>query len=223
MRELGMLEYALRIVKRQFILAFRSPSEFVIPISFFIMVLALFPLGFGPVVKNSGVIWIVALLASLLSSDRIFRQDYDDGSLDQLLLSPQSLFGSSLAYIFVHWSQTGLPLALISPLVAVMFDLPASAILALLVSLLIGTIVLSLIGAIGAALTVGLRKGGALVSLIILPLYIPVLIFGKASVEAGIQGSFFSPPLALLAALACGAVAFAPFAIGAGLRISVEI
>ena len=222
MRKLGMFEYAQRIIKRQFVLAFRSPTEFATPIAFFILVLALFPLGFGPVVKSSGAIWIVALLASLLSSDRIFRQDYDDGSLDQLLIAPQSLFGSSLAYIFAHWSQTGLPLALISPLVAIMFNLPGSAILALVISLLIGTVVLSLIGAIGAALTVGLRKGGALVSLIILPLYVPVLIFGKASVEAGLQGSLMSPSLALLSALACGAIALAPIAIGAALRISTE-
>jgi len=227
MRQLGMFEQARRIVIRQFVLVSRTPMEIATPLAFFIMSLLLFPLGFGPSAQHasssdSGVIWVVALLASLISSDRIFRQDFDDGCLDQLLISPQPIFASALAYTFAHWSQTGLPLAIISPVAAIMFGLSGSVMLILFVSLMIGTFVLSLIGAIGAALTLGIRKGGVLTAIIILPLYLPVLIFGVAAVEASQQGALISPAFLLLLAIASGTIALGPLAIGAALKISAE-
>ena len=173
--------------------------------------------GFAP-----GILWIIALLSNLLTSDAVFRSDFEDGSLEQLLLSPQPLYLSVLAYIGAHWLITGLLLALVSPLFAVMLNLPGSAVGALVISLLLGTAVLSLVGGIGAALTVGLKRGGMLISLLILPLYMPVLIFGSAAVQAAVSGVAAGPYLALLGAMLCLAIALAPIAIAAGLRISVD-
>lgn len=216
-----------RIFRRQLVLAFRRPIEIANPLLFFLMVVALFPLGLGPEPAQladfaPGILWIIALLANLLTSDAVFRSDFDDGSLEQLLLAPQPLYLSVLAYVGAHWLITGVTLALVSPLFALMLNLPAAAIPVLMASLLLGTAVLSLLGGIGAALTVGLRRGGMLISLLILPLYMPVLIFGSGAVQAAATGFPAGPYIALLGAMLSLAVALAPLAISAGLRISVD-
>lgn len=227
MSALTSLEFCHRLVRRQLVLAVRRPIEIGNPLLFFTMVVALFPLGLGPEPDQladfaPGVLWIIALLSNLLTSDAVFRGDYDDGSLEQLLLAPQPLYLSVLAYIAAHWVITGLLLALVAPLFAVMLNLPGQAIGILVVSLLLGTAILSLLGCIGAALTVGLKRGGMLISLLILPLYMPVLIFGSAAVKAAVLGNPALPYLAILGAMLCLAVALAPFAIAAGLRISID-
>jgi heme exporter protein B len=215
------------LLRRQLVLAIRRPIEIGNPLLFFAMVVALFPLGLGPAPDQlagfaPGILWIIALLSNLLTSDAVFRSDFDDGSLEHLLLSPQPLYLSVLAYILAHWLITGLLLALVSPVFALMLNLPGPAIGALVLSLLLGTGVLSLLGGIGAALTVGLKRGGMLISLLILPLYMPVLIFGSAAVQAAIVGNPPGPFLALLAAMLSLSIALAPLAIAAGLRISVD-
>jgi len=216
-----------RILRRQLVLAVRRPVEIGNPLLFFTMVVALFPLGLGPAPDQladfaPGVLWIIALLSNLLTSDVVFRGDFEDGSLEQLLLSPQPLYLSVLAYIAAHWLMTGLLLALVSPLFAVMLNLPGQSVGILVCSLLLGTAILSLLGCIGAALTVGLKRGGMLISLLILPLYMPVLIFGSAAVKAAVLGNPAVPHLAILGAMLCLAIALAPFAIAAGLRISID-
>jgi heme exporter protein B len=223
----GTRHFCVRLLRRQLVLAVRRPIEIGNPLLFFAMVVALFPLGLGPAPDQlagfaPGILWIIALLSNLLTSDTVFRSDFEDGSLEQLLLAPQPLFLSVLAYICAHWLITGLLLALVSPVFALMLNLPASAIGALVLSLLLGTAVLSLVGGIGAALTVGLKRGGMLISLLILPLYMPVLIFGSAAVQAAVNGAAAGPYLALLGAMLCLAIALAPLAIAAGLRISID-
>jgi len=227
LKALNTAGFVVVLVKRQLLLAVRRPIEIANPLLFFAMVVALFPLGLGPAPDKMaafapGVLWIIALLSNLLTSDSVFRGDYDDGSLEQLLLAPQSLPMAMLAYLFAHWLTTGLLLAAASPLFAVMLSLPMQAIPALIGSLLLGTAVLSLVGGIGAALTVGLRRGGMLISLLILPLYTPVLIFGSAAVSAAADGNSYGPYLAILGAMLCLAIALAPLACAAGLRISVD-
>ncbi|HKK22612.1 MAG TPA: heme exporter protein CcmB, partial [Pseudohaliea sp.] len=197
------------------------------PLLFFAMVVTLFPLGLGPAPDRladfaPGILWIIALLANLLSAESLFRSDFEDGSLEQLLLSPQPLYLSVLAYVFAHWLLTGVLLALIAPLFAVMLKLPAGALPVLVASLLLGSGVLSFVGSIGAALTVGLRRGGMLIALLVLPFYMPVLIFGAGAVEAALAGLPTGPFLAILGALFSLAAALGPFAIGAGLRISID-
>ena len=223
----GSLQFCLRLLRRQLVLAVRRPIEIGNPLLFFAMVVALFPLGLGPAPDQlasfaPGVLWIIALLSNLLTSDAVFRSDFEDGSLEQLLLAPQPLFISVLAYIAAHWLITGLLLAAVSPVFALMLNLPGAAVLTLVLSLLLGTGVLSLVGCIGAALTVGLKRGGMLISLLILPLYMPVLIFGSAAVKAAVTGVPAGPYLAILGAMLCLAIALAPLAIAAGLRISVD-
>ncbi len=214
-------------VQRDLLLAFRHRNDIVNPLAFFIMVAVLFPLGVNPEAKflaqvAPGVIWVAALLASLLSVDGIFRTDFDDGSLEQMLISPQPLFIIILAKVLSHWLISGFLLALISPVLAMMLFLPSSALPALVISLLVGTPTLSLIGAIGAALTVGLRKGGVLISLLVLPLYIPVLIFGAGTVQAAAAGMPITGYLALLIAVLLISLMIAPFAMVAALKISVR-
>ncbi len=214
-------------LKRQLLLAFRRPSEIFNPILFFFVVVALFPLGIGPDPKQlalfaPGILWIIALLATLMAADGLFQSDFDDGSLEQLILAPQPLFASSLIYALGHWIITGLPLSLLAPVFAIMLQLPAQAMSTLFVSMLLGTGVLSLLGSIGAALTVSLKRGGMLISLIILPLYVPVLILGSGAVQFAVQGNDASPQLLLLGGMLSLAFALAPFAIAAGLRISVD-
>jgi len=219
--------FCLRLLRRQLVLAVRRPAEMGNPLLFFAMVVALFPLGLGPAPEAlagfaPGVLWIVALLASLLTSDNVFRGDFDDGSLEQLLLAPQPLYLGVLAYIGAHWLVSGLLLSLVSPLFALMLNLPAAAIPALVCSLLLGSAVLSLVGCIGASLTVGLRRGGMLISLLVLPLYVPVLIFGSAAVQAAVDGLPVAPYLAILGAMVSLGIALAPLAVAAGLRISID-
>ncbi len=223
----GSIAFCARLLKRQLVLAVRRPIEICNPLLFFAMVVALFPLGLGPEPDKladfaPGILWIIALLSNLLTSDGVFRSDFDDGSLEQLLLSPQPLYLSVLSYLGAHWLVTGLLLAMVSPLFAVMLNLPGEGIAALFFSLLLGTAVLSLVGGIGAALTVGLKRGGMLISLLILPLYMPVLIFGSAAVKAAVSGAPAGPYLAILGAMLSLAIALAPVATAAGLRISVD-
>ena len=214
-------------LRRQLLLAVRRPVEVVNPLVFFLLVVMLFPLGIGPDPRQltefaPAVLWIVALLATLLAVEGMFRGDFDDGTLEQLALAPQPLFLPALTYVFAHWLLTGLPLTLLSPLFALMLQLPASAVGTLMLSLLLGTAVLSLIGGIGAALTVGLKRGGILISLLIIPFYVPVLIFGSAAVQFAAAGNSAQPQLLVLGGMLSLAIALAPFAIAAGLRISVD-
>ncbi|WP_432474867.1 heme exporter protein CcmB [Amphritea sp. HPY] len=217
----------LGALKRDLLLSYRRKSDLVNPLIFFLMVATLFPLGVSPDPKfladvAPGVVWVAALLATLLSMDSLFRSDFEDGTLEQLLLSPQPLFMVVLAKVLSHWMMSGLPLTLLAPLLGVMLFLPADGMLGLMLSLLLGTPTLSLVGAIGAALTVGLRKGGVLISLLVLPLYIPVLIFGSGAVQAAITGIPLGGYLALLGAMLALGLIMAPLAISAALRISVS-
>ncbi|WP_414730056.1 heme exporter protein CcmB [Zhongshania aliphaticivorans] len=222
-----LFSLALAVLRRDLLAAARRGSEWSNPLVFFVMVCALFPLGIGPEPQRlaelaPGILWVVALLASLLASDTVFRSDYDDATLEQMLLSHQSLYPQVIAKTLAHWLLSGLPLSLLSPLLGVLLHLPTAGMLALMASLALGSAVLSFIGAIGAALTVGLRKGGLLLSLIILPLYIPVLIFGSSAVKTAVDGGLFLPQLAMLGVFFLVALALAPLAIAGALRISVD-
>jgi heme exporter protein B len=214
-------------LRRDLLIAFRHRGEMANPIMFLLMVITMVPLGISPeravlAMLAPGMIWVVALLATLLSLDSLFRSDFDDGSLEQLLMSPQPLYFQVLAKVLVHWLVTGLPLTLMAPLLGVMLSLPAAGYWPLMASLLLGTGCLSLIGAIGAALTVALRRGGLLISLIIMPLYVPVLIFGSSAVSSAIEGFPISGQLAVLGAFLAMAVVLAPLAAAGALRISVN-
>ncbi|WP_428480334.1 heme exporter protein CcmB [Spongiibacter thalassae] len=227
MKRMGVSAVFVAILRRDLRSALRSGSEWANPLLFFAIVCTLFPLGIGPDARQlallaPGILWVVALLASMMATDSLFRSDYDDGTLEQMLLSPMPMYPLVLAKILAHWLTSGLPLCLMSPLLAVILQMPMSGVPVLVVSLLIGSAILSFIGAIGAALTVGLRKGGLLLSLIVLPLYIPVLIFGSAAVKSAIDGVVYLPTLALLGALFMLAVALAPLAVAGALRISVD-
>jgi heme exporter protein B len=225
MNESGAMRAFIGVLRRDLKIAFRKHSELLNPIFFFILVVSLFPLGVGPSPKTlneiaPGVIWVAALLATLESMERLFRSDFEDGSLEQLLVNPHPLSLLVLAKVSSHWLTTGLPLLLVSPLLGVLLHLPAQGIRILPLSLLLGTPALSLIGAIGVALTVGLRRGGVLLTLLVLPLYVPVLIFGTSAVAAAAGGFPISGQLALLGAIFVLALTLAPLAIAAGLRIS---
>ena len=223
----GTMTALAGVLRRDLRLGFIKRSELLNPVFFFILVVSLFPLGVGPSPSilstiAPGVIWVAALLATLLSMERLFRSDFEDGSLEQLILSPHPLFLLALAKTAAHWLMTGLPLLLVSPLLGVLLYLPNDAMLTLMVSLLLGTPSLSLIGAIGVGLTVGLRRGGVLLTLLVLPLYVPILIFGTAAIAASAAGLPASGQLALLGAILALALVLAPFAIAAGLRISIS-
>ena len=214
-------------LKRDLVLMLRRRGEVLNPLVFFALVITLFPIGISPdpdllAMIAPGLLWVAALLAALLSLDSLFRSDYDDGSLEQLLLAPQPLSALALAKVTVHWLLTGLPLALMAPILGIMLALPAGSYLVLAISLALGSASLSLIGAIGAALTVGLARGGVLLSLLVLPLYIPVLIFGAGAVQAAIFGDAVMAHLAILGALLAVALMLAPWAIAASLRISIN-
>lgn len=215
------------IIKRDLLLAVRRQSDVLTTLFFFIIVVSLFPLSVGPEMNMlramaPGVVWVAALLASMLSLGRMFSNDYLDGTLEQMLLSPQSLSLLVLGKAFAHWLVTGVPLVLMAPVLGIQYDLPVDALLILTVALLLGTPVLSLIGSIGAALTLGLRGGGVLVSLLVLPLYIPVLIFGAGAVEANMAGVAFDAHLSLIGAFLLVSIVFAPWAAAASLRVSLE-
>ncbi len=207
--------------------AFRQPQDLLNPLLFFVMVVTLFPLGVSPEVSflqqaGSGILWVAALLSVLLSLDHLYRHDFDDGTLEQLVLQPQPLFLLVLAKSLAHWVLTGLPLVLLAPVLAVMVHLEGNSVAVLCLTLLIGTPVLSLIGSIGAALTLGLRSAGVLLSLLIIPLYIPVLIFGTGTVMAASEGAPVEGQLALMGAFLVLALTLAPFASAAALRISLS-
>ncbi len=217
----------IEIARRDLLLAYRRRAEAANPLIFVLIVVALFPLGIGPTPQAlarvaPGVVWVTALLASLLSTDMMFRADFDDGSLEQIVRSPSPLYATALAKMAVHWLVSGLPIALMSPLVAGLLYLPAPAMPALLLSMLLGTVSLSLVGGIGAALTVGLRKGGLLLSLLVLPLYVPVLVFGSAAVDSAAAGLPWSAELAVLGGFALLAITLAPLAVSAALRINLD-
>lgn len=224
---LGPLACLQAAIQRELHIAFRSPGNIVNPLMFFIIAVTLFPLGGGadPVWLGSiasGVIWVTALLAVMLSMESLFRSDYEDGSLEQLLLSPQPLYFQILIRIFSHWLVSGLPLVLLSPLLGYMLYLPADAYWPLVIGLLLGTPTLNLICAIGAALTVGLARSGLLLAVLVLPLSIPVLVFGAGMVESALFGLPVSGLAAVLGALLVLALTLSPLAIGAALRISVN-
>ena len=215
------------VLWRDLLLAFRQRSQLANPVLFFVVVTSLFPLAISPNADTlrliaPGVIWVSALLATLLSLDNLFRSDFDDGSLEQLLVSGQPLALMVLAKVAAHWLTTGVPLILCSPLLALMLHIPVEATPTLFMTLLLGTPVLSLVGAIGVGLTVGLRRGGALLSLLVLPLYIPVLIFGANAVDAASAGLDVTGQLYILGAMLALSLTLAPLAAAACLRITVN-
>jgi len=214
-------------VRRDLLLAMRRKSDVLTTLFFFVIVASLFPLGIGPETDMlrriaPGVLWVGALLATMLSLSRLFAADYIDGTLEQMALSAVPLGVLVAGKVTAHWLLAGLPLALLAPILGLQFDMAPRALAVLVASLVIGTPVLSLIGAIGAALTLGVRGGGVLVSLLVLPLYVPVLIFGAGAVEADISGLGASAHLSLLAAMLALAGFFAPWATTAALRIALE-
>lgn len=215
------------LVRRDLTVAFRRRAEMANPLLFFVLVVTLFPLGVGPEPKAlanmaPGVIWVAALLAALLSLDGIFRPDFEDGTLEQLVLSAHPVPILVLAKVTAHWLITGLPLLLAGPLLALFLGLPDSAMGTLTATLMLGTPVLSLVGAIGVALTVGLRKGGMILSLLVLPLYVPVLIFGASGVDAAGMGLPADAQLYIMAAFLALAATLAPVATAAALRVSLS-
>ena len=223
-----MINIFWSVLHRDLLLAMRRRTDVLTTLFFFVIVVSLFPLGVGTersVLRalGPGVVWVAALLASMLALERLFAADYEDGTLEQLMLTDQPLVLLTLAKVSAHWLLTGLPLVLIAPLVGMQYHLTDTAIWVMMLSLLLGTPVLSLIGAIGAALTLGLRGGGILLALLILPLYIPVLVYGAGAVEVGaVAFDEARPYLTLLAAFLVAALALAPFASSAALRISIE-
>ncbi len=208
-------------------LAFRHRGDLANPLLFFLMVTTLVPLGISPeksllAVLAPGMIWVMALLASLLSAETLFLADYRDGSLEQLVISPQPLWLLVLAKVAAHWLVTGLPLTLFSPLLGVMLALPPAGFLPLVISLALGTATLSLLGAIGAALTVAIPRGGLLLSLVVMPLYLPVLIFGSSAVQQAVDGFPAGGTLAILGALLAFSCTISPFATAGALRVSLH-
>ena len=222
-----LLTAAACAFRRDVTVAARRSQDVLTPLVFFAIVTSLFPLGVGPepgllTTLAPGVVWVAALLATMLSLNRLFANDYADGTLELLALSPHPLSILVLAKIAAHWVLTGLPLVIISPLLALSLHLPTQAMGTLVLSLLIGTPILSLIGAIGAALTLGLRGGGVLVSLLVLPLYTPVLIFGAGAVTGAVTGMDTQAYFSLLGAFLILALSFAPWAAAAALRVSLD-
>lgn len=217
----------IELVKRDLSLAFRQGMDSLMVVAFFIIAVVLFPFGVGPEVNTlakiaGGTIWVAALLSSMLSLERLFQIDYDDGSLELLALAPVPLEVTVLAKVVAHWLTTGLPLILTAPLLAVLMQMPTDGFWVLMVALLLGTPTLSLIGAVGAALILGSRRGGVLLSLLVLPLYIPILIFGVSAVDAAILDQSVRPHLFILAGLLVGSLALTPWASAAGLRQALE-
>ena len=216
------------ILKRDLLLALRRRSEIFTVLFFFLVVISLFPLGVSTedeVLKQiaPGVVWIAALLASTLALDRLFSADYEDGTLERIVLAPSSLSVLVFAKILAHWLLTGLPLVLISPLVGLFYHLPMNSIFVMMFVLLIGTPVLSMLGAIAAALTLGLRGGGVLVSLLVLPLYIPVLVYGSGAISTSmVEGVSIEPYILLLLAFSLLSIVFSPWVTATALKISLE-
>jgi heme exporter protein B len=215
------------IIRRDLVLALRRRSEVANPLLFFILVITLFPLGIGaqPHLLQAiapGIIWVSALLAAMLSLDSLFRSDFDDGSLEQILLSSHPASILVLAKIIAHWLVTGLPLLIVAPLLAIFLGMPMHSLGILLLTLLLGTPVLSLIGAIGVALTVGLRRGGMILSLLVLPLYVPVLIFASNAVEIAGNGLPVTAQINILISILIMATVLAPWPTAAALKMSIN-
>lgn len=215
------------VMRRDLLLAVRRRSDVATTFFFFIIVVSLFPLGVGPEPDTlrsiaPGVVWVAALLASMLALGRLFAGDYADGTLEQLVLSPQPLLVLVLAKVLAHWLVTGLPLVVIAPVLGLQFDLSREALGVMTLGLLLGTPILSMIGSVGAALTLGVRGAGGLLALLVLPLYIPVLIFGAGAVSASMAGISAAGHLSLLGAVLLVALVFSPWATAAGIRIALE-
>ena len=227
MNEPSVVSAIAGVIRRDLLLAARRKSEPLFTLGFFFLVASLFPLSIGPEPEllrrvAPGVLWVAALLAAMLSLGRMFAADYDDGTLESIALAPVPLVAAVLGKVAAHWLVSGFPLVVVSPLLALQYGLPADVIAMLMISLLIGTPVLSLVGAIGAALTRGVRGGGVLVALLVLPLYVPTLIFGAGAVDARLAGLDPGANLSLLGACLALAALFAPPAIAAGVRIALE-
>ncbi len=213
------------VFKRDWMLAFRQNTEFLQPVLFCLLVVTMFPLGIGPAPQTlqkvgPGIIWVAALLASLLALEKLFKQDYMDGSLEQLVLTPHPLPLLALAKVLVHWVASALPLLLLSPILAVFLNLTWDMYWALLLTLLLGTPLMSLVGAIAVALTSGLNKGGTLLGLLLLPVYIPLLIFATSAVESASMNLPYSGQLAIIAAMLLFALALSPFAVAHAIKVS---
>src|SRR5512146_1462182 len=227
MKKSTMFDLLVLVIRRDLVLAMRRRADVLTTLIFFVMVVSLFPLGVGPEMgmlrkMAPGVWWVAALLASMLSLGRLFAADHLDGTLEQMMLAPQSLSMVVLGKMVAHWMVSGLPLVLMAPVLGVQFDMSAQALGVLIVGLLLGTPILSMVGAIGAALTLGLRGGGVLLSLLVLPLCIPVLIFGTGAVEAVSTGMSAVSNLSFLGALMLFALVFTPFVAAQALKISME-
>ena len=217
----------LHIVRRDLRLALRQGMDSLMVVLFFVLAVILFPLGVGPELNllariGAGVIWVAALLAAMLSLERLFQNDFDDGSLELMALAPVPLEAVVLAKVSAHWLTTGLPLMVAAPLLAVLLNLGADGFAVLVATLALGTPTLSLIGAVGAALVLGSRRGGVLLSLLMLPLYIPVLVFGVGAVDAAVGGFAVRAHFLILGALLLGALALCPWAAAAALRQALE-
>jgi heme exporter protein B len=215
----------MSVMKRDLVLAFRQKAELLQPLLFFVMVITLFPLGIGPGPDTlqkigPGVIWVAAILSSLLGMDKLFRDDFNDGSLEQLQLSNISLSWGMFVKVLVHWCVSFLPLLFISPLLALFLNLTTPMYWSLVFTLVLGTPLLSLVGAIAVALTVGLQRGGVLLSLLLLPVFIPLLIFATSAVESAALGLNYLPQIAIIGAMFCFAIAITPFAISYAIRVS---
>ena len=215
------------LLSRDLRLAIRAGGGFGLGLAFFLLVAVIVPLGVGPEPATlakiaPGILWVGALLSCLLSLDRIFALDFEDGSLDLLATSPVPMEGAVAVKALAHWLVTGLPLVLVAPVLGVLLNLPEQGYVWLVISLALGTPALSIIGAFGAALTVGLKRGGLLMSLLVLPLYMPTLIFGAEVVKRGAAGMVVGTPLALLAAITAGSLALLPFAASAAIRVNLR-
>ena len=227
MKRLSLSQAFIYLLRRDLTLAVRNRAEFANPLLFFVLVITLFPLAIGAVPEllariAPGIIWVAALLAAMLSLDSIFRSDFDDGSLEQLLMSAHPMPVLVLAKVCAHWLVTGVPLLLVSPVLAEMLGMPQEAQGTLFLTILIGTPILSLVGAIGVALTVGLPKGGIILSLLVLPLYVPVLIFASGAIEAAAGGLDVSAQINMLMAFLFVSISLSPLATAAALKMSMS-
>ncbi|MCR9147132.1 MAG: heme exporter protein CcmB [Rhodobacteraceae bacterium] len=217
----------IALLMRDIRLATRAGGGFGLGLAFFLIVVVLVPFGVGPQTEllariAAGILWIGALLACLLSLDRIFALDFEDGSLDLLATAPVPMEAVAAIKALAHWLTTGLPLVLAAPVLGVLLSLPVQGYMPVILSLLLGTPALSMIGAFGAALTVGLRRGGLLLSLLVLPLYVPTLIFGAEMARRGVDGLDTTTPMLMLAGITCGTIALLPFAAAAVLRVNLR-
>ncbi|MCB1789604.1 MAG: heme exporter protein CcmB [Gammaproteobacteria bacterium] len=222
-----MLEPLYWIIRRDLTIAMRRRADVFTTLIFFVIVVSLFPLGIGPEPETlrqiaPGIVWVGALLASMLALEQIFSADHRDGTLEQMLLTPQPVSVLVVGKILAHWLVSGVPLVIMAPVLGLQYNLSADVLLVLMASLLLGTPALSLIGAIGAALTLGLRSGGVLLALLVLPLYIPVLIFGAGAVEATASGLGGQAHLSMLAAILVASLVLAPLATAAALRVAED-